>query len=139
PRGRSRASRSTAPSLPPGRRTGAARRSTSSPAPSKGDRRQVAFAHRACRFRRAGPAVATVRAPMVDLAGRVALITGAGRGRGREYAHFLAAQGARIVVNDCGVDNDGTGGDHGPADDVVAEIVANGGEAVASYHDVASW
>jgi NAD(P)-dependent dehydrogenase (short-subunit alcohol dehydrogenase family) len=76
---------------------------------------------------------------MVDLAGRVALITGAGRGLGREYAHFLAAQGARIVVNDCGVDNDGTGGDHGPADDVVAEIVANGGEAVASYHDVASW
>ncbi len=76
---------------------------------------------------------------MVELAGRVAVVTGAGRGLGREYSLLLAACGARVVVNDCGVDNDGNGRDHGPADDVVAEIVAAGGEAVASYDDVASW
>ncbi len=76
---------------------------------------------------------------MVELDGRVAIVTGAGRGLGREHALYLAAQGARVVVNDLGVDRDGSGGDHLPADDVVAEIVDAGGTAVSNCDDVASW
>ncbi|MFY9928985.1 MAG: SDR family oxidoreductase [Streptosporangiaceae bacterium] len=72
-------------------------------------------------------------------AGRVVVITGAGRGLGRAHALCFAREGARLVVNDSGVEVDGTGGDHGPADEVTAEIVAMGGEAVASYEDAASW
>ena len=76
---------------------------------------------------------------MNELEGRVAIVTGAGRGLGREHAKLLAASGARVVVNDLGVGADGTGSDHRPADDVVAEIRDAGGTAVASYDDVADW
>ena len=70
-------------------------------------------------------------------AGRVVIITGAGRGLGRAHALAFAREGARLVINDTGVERDGTGGDHGPADAVVAEVRALGGEAVASYDDAA--
>ena len=55
---------------------------------------------------------------------RVCIVTGAGRGIGREYALGLAAEGARVVVNDIGGERDGTGSDAGPAEQVVAEIDA---------------
>lgn len=76
---------------------------------------------------------------MVELEGRVAIVTGAGRGLGREHALYLASCGARVVVNDIGVDFDGSGGDSCPADDVVEEIRSAGGEAVANSDDVATW
>lgn len=76
---------------------------------------------------------------MVELDGRVAIVTGAGRGLGRAHALLLARRGARVVVNDRGVHNDGTGTDRGPADDVASEIQALGGEAVVNCDDVASW
>jgi len=76
---------------------------------------------------------------MGALDGRIAVITGAGRGIGREHALLFAAEGARVVVNDRGGGNDGAGADAGPAQDVVAEIVAAGGEAVANVDDVTSW
>jgi NAD(P)-dependent dehydrogenase (short-subunit alcohol dehydrogenase family) len=68
---------------------------------------------------------------------RVAIVTGAGRGIGRSHALLLSSRGARVVVADAGVDIGGTGSSRGPADDVVDEIRANGGEAVASYASVA--
>jgi NAD(P)-dependent dehydrogenase (short-subunit alcohol dehydrogenase family) len=68
--------------------------------------------------------------------GRVAVVTGGGRGLGREYARLLAARGARVVVNDNGVEWDGSGGSPAPAEDVAAEIRAAGGEAVPDTHDV---
>jgi len=68
---------------------------------------------------------------------RVAIVTGAGRGIGRSHALLLASRGARVVVADVGGDIGGTGSSHGPADDVVDEIRASGGEAVASYASVA--
>lgn len=71
--------------------------------------------------------------------GRVAIVTGAGRGIGREHALELARQGARVVVNDLGVANDGRGSGGSPADEVVAEIRAFGGEAIASGEDVADF
>ncbi len=76
---------------------------------------------------------------MTSLDGRVAIITGAGRGIGREHALYFATQGARVVVNDHGGANDGSESDDSPADDVVAEIRDAGGEAVASSDDVADW
>ncbi|EHB55588.1 3-hydroxyacyl-CoA dehydrogenase [Mycolicibacterium rhodesiae JS60] len=69
--------------------------------------------------------------------GQVALITGAGRGLGRSYALELAARGAAVVVNDIGTALNGDGGGRGPADEVVAQILANGGRAVADVHSVA--
>ena len=71
--------------------------------------------------------------------GRVALVTGAGRGIGREHALELARQGAKVVVNDLGVSNHGEGESEGPAHDVVAAIRDMGGEAVANGADVADW
>ena len=71
--------------------------------------------------------------------GRVAIITGAGRGIGREHALLLAHHGAKIVVNDLGGSMDGEGNDQGPAHDVVAEIEAMGGEAIANGDDISDW
>ena len=71
--------------------------------------------------------------------GRVAIVTGAGRGIGREHALSLASQGAKVVVNDLGGNIDGTGGDQSPAQQVVEEIKGMGGEAVANGDNVASW
>lgn len=71
--------------------------------------------------------------------GRVCIITGAGRGIGRDYALMLAAEGAKVVVNDLGGSRDGTGVDQGPAQEVVDEIVAAGGQAVANTDDISEW
>jgi len=76
---------------------------------------------------------------MGALEGRVAVITGAGRGIGREHALLFAREGAAVVVNDLGGHNDGTGGDARPAAEVAAEIVAAGGRAVASTDNIATW
>lgn len=71
--------------------------------------------------------------------GSVVIVTGAGRGLGRAHALELAAQGARVVVNDLGVERDGSGGASAPAGEVVSEIEAMGGEAIANGADVADW
>ena len=76
---------------------------------------------------------------MGSLDGRVAIITGAGRGIGREHALFFAAEGAKVVVNDLGGANDGTGADLTPAQQVAEEIRAMGGEAVVNGDNVADW
>jgi len=73
------------------------------------------------------------------LDGRVAIVTGSGRGIGRDIALELARQGAKLVINDAGVDVDGRGGSEDPATQVVKEIEQLGGEAVANYGDVSKW
>jgi NAD(P)-dependent dehydrogenase (short-subunit alcohol dehydrogenase family) len=85
------------------------------------------------------PNCTPVRYPAVLCEGRVVVITGAGRGLGREHALAYAREGARVVVNDLGVARDGTGPDRGPAADVVDEIVATGGTAIANGDDIADW
>jgi NAD(P)-dependent dehydrogenase (short-subunit alcohol dehydrogenase family) len=76
-------------------------------------------------------------APMCE--GRICIVTGAGRGIGREHARMLGAHGACVVVNDLGGARDGRGADSGPAEEVAAEIVAGGGRAVANTDDVSDW
>ncbi len=71
--------------------------------------------------------------------GRVVIVTGAGRGIGREHALSLARHGAKVVVNDLGGDRHGAGGDLSPAQEVVAEIQAAGGEAIANGENVADY
>ena len=73
------------------------------------------------------------------LEGKVAIVTGGGRGIGRGEALALAAEGARVVVNDFGGSAAGAGGEQGPADQVVAEIKRAGGDAVANYDNVADF
>ncbi len=72
------------------------------------------------------------------LKGKVAVVTGAGRGIGRGISLLMAEEGAQVVVNDFGGAADGTGGANAPADEVVAEIKAKGGSAVANYDSVAT-
>jgi NAD(P)-dependent dehydrogenase (short-subunit alcohol dehydrogenase family) len=76
---------------------------------------------------------------MGALDGRVVLITGAGRGIGREHALLMASEGAKLVINDLGGNPDGTGADAGPAQEVVEEVQAMGGEAVANRDSVTDW
>ncbi len=73
-----------------------------------------------------------------SLKDKVAVVTGSGRGLGRSEALLLAAEGARVVVNDLGGNPDGAGASRSPADDVVAEIGKQGGQAVANYDSVAT-
>jgi NAD(P)-dependent dehydrogenase (short-subunit alcohol dehydrogenase family) len=74
----------------------------------------------------------------LDFSGRVAVITGAGGGLGKEYALFLAAAGASVVVNDLGGSVQGQGASSKPADLVVDLIRRNGGIAIADYHNVST-
>ena len=71
--------------------------------------------------------------------GRIAIVTGGARGIGREHALSLASHGAKVVVNDLGGSMDGTGSDKSPAEQVVDEIKAMGGEAIANGDNVADW
>ena len=73
---------------------------------------------------------------MINFTDQVAIVTGAGRGLGRLYALEIARRGGAVVVNDLGTASDGAGTDRAVADDVVAEIEAAGGTAVASYDSV---
>ena len=75
---------------------------------------------------------------MIDFNGQAVIVTGAGRGLGRLYALDLARRGASVVVNDVGVTMHGEGGDSSVADQVVKEITAQGGVAVASHDSVDS-
>src|SRR3954453_1514520 len=75
---------------------------------------------------------------MIDFTGQAVVVTGAGRGLGRLYALDLARRGANVVVNDLGTTTEGQGSDANVADEVVAEIRAAGGAAVASYDSVDS-
>jgi NAD(P)-dependent dehydrogenase (short-subunit alcohol dehydrogenase family) len=76
---------------------------------------------------------------MGALDGRVAIITGAGRGIGREHALLFAAEGAKVVVNDLGGALDGSTSEATPAEEVVAEIKSFGGDAIANHDNVATW
>lgn len=71
--------------------------------------------------------------------GRTAIITGAARGLGRSYALAFAAEGANVVVNDIGTSLSGEGRDTSAADEVVAQIKASGGNAIANYEDITDW
>ena len=73
------------------------------------------------------------------LDGKVAIVTGAGRGIGRDEALLLASEGAKLVINDVGASLQGEGGDKSPAQDVADIIIANGGEAVVNGDDISTW
>ena len=73
------------------------------------------------------------------LDGKVAIVTGAGQGIGREEALLLASEGAKVVVNDIGASLQGEGGDKKPAQEVAELIIANGGEAVVNGDDISTW
>ncbi|MEV6257947.1 SDR family NAD(P)-dependent oxidoreductase [Nocardia sp. NPDC051911] len=73
---------------------------------------------------------------MLSFDGRVAIVTGSGRGLGASHAKFLASRGAAVVINDLGGSAQGTGASSGPAEEVVADIVAAGGRAVANFDSV---
>jgi NAD(P)-dependent dehydrogenase (short-subunit alcohol dehydrogenase family) len=75
----------------------------------------------------------------ISCADRVCIVTGGGRGIGREYALLLARHGALVVVNDVGGARDGTGHDAGPAQEVIDEITASGGTAIANADDISTW
>jgi NAD(P)-dependent dehydrogenase (short-subunit alcohol dehydrogenase family) len=83
-----------------------------------------------------GRSLGGIAGQMIDLRERVAVVTGAGRGIGRAYATRLAAYGARVIVNDAGVATDGAVTDEDPAAEVVGEILAAGGVAVAHRGDI---
>src|SRR5258707_7904173 len=94
------------------------------------------------RILRAGPTPASAGEKDEDrmlLEGRVAIVTGAGRGIGREEALLLAKHGARVVVNDLGGSHDGSGASASPAEEVVAAIKAAGGDAIANADNVADY
>ena len=74
----------------------------------------------------------------VNFENRVVIVTGAGNGLGKAYALELGKRGAKVIVNDLGGAVDGSGSGNSPADDVVNEIIENGGEAVANYDSVAT-
>src|SRR2546428_588213 len=76
---------------------------------------------------------------MGTLEGKVAVVTGAGRGIGRAEGLLLAEHGASVVVNDLGGEWDGTGTDDRPAQQVADEIAAAGGRAIANYEDISTW
>src|SRR5881392_108965 len=80
-----------------------------------------------------------MRSKMPRLKGKIAIVTGAGRGLGREYALHLAREGAKVVVNDLGGGLHGEPGQEDPADEVVRSIREAGGEAVANKDDVSDW
>ena len=76
---------------------------------------------------------------MAILEGKVIVVTGAGRGIGKQIALLAAREGGKIVVNDIGASLGGEGRDQTPAEEVVSQIKKEGGEAVASYDSVAEW
>src|SRR5690349_8680372 len=102
------------------------------PAPGSG-----AAARRRRALRRGAARCETTAMPSLD--GKVAIVTGAGRGIGREHALALARAGAAVLVNDLGATLAGEGADATPAQQVVAEIEAMGGSAAASGANVADW
>src|SRR5256885_10290956 len=81
----------------------------------------------------------TREVPVGRFDGKVAIVTGAGRGIGRSHALLLASEGAAVVVNDLGGSSGGDGADATPAQQVVDEITAKGGRAAANYDSVSSW